>query len=121
MEATEKRSMGTAPAGAVEFVSYDGAYPNLCSGTLVLDIGGECHVFKEGRNREEKASGVHGAFWSPGGSCGFMGGSYDDLYCDTGPWEIDSSSLPEELMPLAEEIGAAFNAHVPFGCCGGCL
>lgn len=25
----------------VEFVSYDGEYPNLCSGTLMLSIDGE--------------------------------------------------------------------------------
>lgn len=29
----------------VEFVSYDGAYPNLCAGQLVLKINGQVREF----------------------------------------------------------------------------
>lgn len=29
----------------VEFVSYDGAYPNLCTGQLVLKINGQVREF----------------------------------------------------------------------------
>lgn len=33
----------------VEFVSYDGAYPNLCSGQLVLKINGQAREFPRER------------------------------------------------------------------------
>ena len=32
--------------GKVKFISYDGKYPNYCSGTLTLEIDGETAVFK---------------------------------------------------------------------------
>lgn len=32
----------------VEFISYDGAFPNLCSGTLVLKINGKRREFPSG-------------------------------------------------------------------------
>lgn len=29
----------------VKFISYDGTYPCLCMGTLILEIDGERHTF----------------------------------------------------------------------------
>lgn len=42
----------------VEFIDYTGEYPNLCSGTLTLEIDGEVVRFGNGHNV---------AFWDSGG------------------------------------------------------
>ena len=87
----------------VEFVSYDGKWPNLCSGTLVLKINGEEKVFPE--------------------YCMYSGGTvaFDDDWEETvtqGPWTVD---VPDELLDYKEEIEKVVNDNVPWGCCGGCV
>ena len=87
----------------VEFVSYDGAYPNLYSGLLVLKINGQVREFPR--------------------YCLHSGGSawFDDDWnghVEYGKWSI---SLPEDLEPLREEIEECVNENIPYGCCGGCL
>lgn len=42
----------------VEFVSYDGDFPNLCSGTLVLRIDGEKVTFPKYCMCSVEASGL---------------------------------------------------------------
>lgn len=86
----------------VKFVSYDGKDPNLCSGTLVLEVEGE---------RRELPYAL-----CSGGSCGF----YEDEtpFVEHGPWSVD---LPEDLEPYRNEIEELVNDKVPKGCCGGCL
>lgn len=69
----------------VEFISYDGAYPNLCSGLLVLKINGKVKEFPR--------------------YCLHSGGSvwFDDNWdehVESGPWSID---LPKDLEPLREK------------------
>lgn len=86
----------------VEFISYDGAYPNLCSGLLVLKINGKVKEFP----RYCLCSG--GGVW------------FDDNWVEhveSGPWSID---LPKDLEPLREEIEKCINENIPHGCCGGC-
>lgn len=97
----------------VEFVSYTGKYPNLCSGTLILKIDGEEHRF--GYN-----SGQHERFWISGGECYFTGG-YSEAHVSEDSWVIDVSRLPENLKPYAAEIDKVFNSNVEHGCCGGCV
>lgn len=87
----------------VEFISYDGAYPNLCSGTLVLKVNGE--------KRELS-------------NCLISGGSvsFDDDWneCVTdGAWDI--CDLPKDLKPYKNEIVECINENIPWGCCGGCV
>lgn len=101
----------------VKFVSYDGKYPCLCSGKLILEIDGEqvtfgdyCYSTKKGNRR----------FWSSGGSCGFIG-NYEDYYVNEGEWNIDVKDIPEQYRQYASEIDEVFNENVPYGCCGGCL
>ena len=101
----------------VKFISYTGAYPNLCSGILTLEVNGKTYVF--GNTYDNKNN--YESFWSSGGSCGFAGPNYSDEYVDYGEWRINREYLPEELQKYADEIAEVFNENVRFGCCGGCL
>lgn len=88
----------------VEFVSYDGAYPNLCTGQLVLKINGQVREF----SRHCIQSG--GTVW------------FDNdwnAHIENGRWSIDP--LPEDLEPLRKEIEECINENIPHGCCGGCV
>lgn len=92
----------------VEFISYDGEYPNLCSGTLVIRVNGKehrlDHVMKSGGNVWIDEEG--------------------DDYVEHGPWVINYSpfsDFPEELVPYIDEIERVVNENVPHGCCGGCI
>lgn len=87
----------------VEFVSYDGKWPNLCRGKLVLSIDGVTVEFPD--------------------YCMNSGGSVwlDEEWMeqvDCGPWSVD---VPEKYAHLRGEIEFCVNAHVPHGCCGGCV
>lgn len=86
----------------VEFVDYNGCYPNACSGTLTLLVNGEKVV-------------LHHALCS-GGSVWF-----DDDWCEhieDGPWSVD---VPKELEKYSAEITEVVNENVSWGCCGGCV
>ena len=96
----------------IEFVSYTGSWPNLCSGTLTLRIDGEEIGFSG-------YGGKYHRFWSPGGSVWF--GSNWGEHVDQDKWVINEEDLPEELRPYVEEIAELFNDNVPYGCCGGCV
>ena len=86
----------------VEFVSYDGKFPNLCSGTLTLRINGE------------KVS-IRRCLCS-GGSVWFDKDWGDHV--EHGAWTLD---LPDEYWQYEEQITNVVNENVPYGCCGGCL
>ena len=96
----------------IEFVSYDGGYPNLCSGLLKIKVKGtiyEFHPYKRCQKLDIKPE-----FWRSGG------GLDDDYHPYHGEWIIDISKLPEELQQYAFEIDRLFNENVEYGCCGGC-
>lgn len=82
----------------VEFISYDGKYPNLCSGELVLKIDGDIVRWKY---------------------CMRSGGGLTEDY-DTyeGEWSVD---VPNEYKHLKSEIESLVNCNVEYGCCGGCI
>lgn len=90
-------------SSAVEFVSYDGKYPNLCSGTLVLKINGETVKFPP--------------------YCLCSGGSiYDagnDYIATEGDWVV--TCFPRGYQKYADEINKCVNENVEHGCCGGCI
>ena len=89
----------------VKFISYDGAYPNLCSGTLTIEVDGKkyelFYILKSG-----------GAVWF----------SEDwDEHVEKGSWSIYEDMLPDELKPYKIQLEDVVNANVPCGCCGGCI
>lgn len=87
----------------VEFVSYDGDYPNLCSGTLVLCIDGEEVAFPK------YCMHSNGEVWfdEHGNGC-----------VEQGKWSVD---IPEQYVDLKDEIERCVNENVEHGCCGGCI
>lgn len=90
----------------IEFISYDGKFPNLCRGTLVLKKGNQEYSVKY-------------ALVS-GGWCYFTD-NYENGFFTSGDWSVNASLLPEELAPYVDEIEKLVNDNVPQGCCGGCL
>lgn len=97
----------------IKFVSYTGAYPNLCSGILTLNIDGVDKTFGNDDCDYNK-------FWVTGGRAYFSRG-WSKSHVETDEWTIIRDDLPLELKPYIEEITEIFNDNVPYGCCGGCL
>ena len=87
----------------VEFISYDGEYPNLCRGILMLNIDGETVEFPKYCMRS-------------GGSVWFDDEWNEHVEC--GKWSVD---VPEKYAHLQKEIEDCVNANVACGCCGGCI
>ena len=90
----------------VEYVSYDGEWPNLCSGSLVIKVNGEEYALP----RYILKSGGQVSFdkdWSAN--------------VTEGSWSINDRSLPDELKPYWYEIQEIANYNIPWGCCGGCV
>ena len=89
----------------VDFVSYDGRYPCLCSGTLILRIDG-MEVSLEG-------------YLVSGGHCYWNSENVGLGKVTRGKWRLHN--LPEEYEHCRDEILKVVNDNVPYGCCGGCL
>lgn len=86
-------------------IRYNGAYPNLCSGDLVVIIDDTEWEFPD--------------------YCLCSGGSvwFDDEWnenVESGEWEITKwpENFPEEYKPW---VLSAVNEDIPHGCCGGCV
>lgn len=86
----------------VKFVSYDGKYPNFCSGTLILEVDGKKRALSH--------------VLCSGGSAGVDENLHG--FVTYGPWSVD---LPADLEPYRKEIEELVNDEVPHGCCGGCI
>lgn len=95
------------PTGSdeVKFISYDGKYPCLCSGTLKIAVYNRVYEFYR--------------ILRSGGSVSFSREGADIV--TYGKWSIYEWMLPEELKSLVEEITECVNRNVPEGCCGGCV
>lgn len=111
---------------SIKFVSYDGEWPHLCSGTLVLNIDGKDFSFSQ-----VLSSGGHIWFsddWSQSG-------------VEQGPWKLNAfkekdgyrfdgfeyNGRPDDSPKITfteDEIACItqlVNENVPEGCCGGCI
>lgn len=86
----------------VEFISYDGKYPNLCSGNLVLRIDGEEVT-------------LQGCLIS--GGCVSFTSDWDEVVT-SGEWDVD---VPKAYLAYEDEIIRVVNENVRQGCCGGCV
>ena len=85
----------------VEFINYDGEYPCLCMGHLIIKVDGKtCHLDNVLR------------------SGGGITNDYEEVV--EGPWEVDLFDYPD-LEPYKEEITDVVNENVGYGCCGGCI
>lgn len=86
----------------VKFVSYDGEYPNLCSGTLTLNVDGIDIKFPD--------------------YCLSSGGHVLSDYSGTEKGEWSISTFPENFpVELKDEATNVVNENITFGCCGGCI
>ena len=86
-------------------IEYDGAYPNLCSGTLIVTINGKRWKFPP-------------FCLSSGGTVWF-----DDEWSEhveSGPWAVSDwpAGFPDRQKKAVED---AVNEKIPEGCCGGCV
>jgi hypothetical protein len=90
---------------SLKFVSYNGKYPNLCSGTLTIRLNG-------------KRISMENALAS-GGKCRITA-DYEE-HVTMGDWEVIEHKLPTSARPYITEITALVNEKVPRGCCGGCI
>jgi len=86
-------------------IDYNGSYPNLCGGDLIVIINGKKWEFPDD-------------CIEPGGSVIF-----DEEWNETvnsGPWSISEwpTNFPEDLKSVVLE---KINDTVEWGCCGGCV
>lgn len=88
----------------VKFISYDGHFPNLCAGNLVISVNGKLY------------SGIR---INSGGRVWFDADWRDHL--EQGLWYINDDDLPKELIKYKDQIEKVVNENVPLGCCGGCI
>lgn len=87
----------------VKFISYDGKWPALCMGTLVIEVDG-------------KKMELENCLES-GGRVSFDA-NWEEATVEIGKWSVD---LPKDLERYREEIENCVNENVPWGCCGGCV
>ena len=98
--------------GDIKFISYDGDYPNLCRGTLTLEIDGEVVKFGGKDN--------YPSFWESSGGVSFSD-DYVEAYVSSGEWVLSDYDMPDKFKPIKHELIKVMNDYVEHGCCGGCI
>ncbi len=87
-------------------IEYDGTFPNLCSGELIVKLGSKVwkmyHVL------------------SSGGGVSFDSNWNENV--TSGEWSIRTSDLPKDFPEnLVEKLEELVNDKIRQGCCGGCI
>lgn len=88
-------------------VSYDGRFPNLCRGHLVITIDGT--VWDFGKYALMSTGEIHRSEdW--------------DMWATSGPWVLNEypEGFPDDEC-LRENVLEAINEQLSWGCCGGCI
>lgn len=87
-------------------IEYDGKYPCLCMGKLIVFINDVKYEFPN-------------YCLKSGGECYFLN-NYEDEVVTDGEWIIDNwpDNFPKEYK---EKTLEKINNTIPYGCCGGCL
>ena len=109
----------------IEFIYYDGRYPNLCRGLLVVNIDGKEYNFGiKGINKTDKQ--LYPDFWISTGGLEFLDDG--DMAPVEGNWELsinknNLSSYPKEIrdVDIFDELIKLMNENVTLPCCGGCI
>ncbi len=110
----------------IEFISYNGRYPNLCSGKLVVKIDDKEVSFGQTTKfpwEKDEELADYSRFWCSGGGVSFDEdwNEFVDGPCD---WEMSSpieKDYPPEIWKLLPDILRVMNENVYGGCCGGCV
>lgn len=110
----------------IQFVSYDGRWPNLCSGVLTVIIDEKKYKFGHSSNDYDFKNNCYNdnnfnEFWKSGGR--ILSDEKWDMWSEHGEWELsyEPNDYPKEIIELLPDLIKIFNEHVPYGCCGGCL
>ena len=118
----------------IEFVSYDGEYPCLCMGTLVIKIDGKQYAFGMQDNIFTKTNikdeCKYPIFWASSGGIAHSE-DYSDMWAIGGDWILDfdeeeeiSEDYPEEIrdIEIFKEMIRLMNENIEaIPCCGGCI
>ena len=128
----------------IEFVSYDGEFPNLCEGLLVVRIDGRMYAlgpysdrslyrwFWSRYNRTEileddSITKVSGFYLRSGGYIDW-GEDGENPKIVQGEWTIDDETMKLEngvrfilSGEQKSELEKVINQNIEFGCCGGCV
>ena len=123
----------------IEFVSYDGEYPCLCMGTLVIKIDGKQYAFGMQDNIFTKTNikdeYKYPIFWASSGGIAHSE-DYSDMLAIGGNWVLDTylssdkeeeeflEDYPEEIrdIEIFEEMIRLMNKNIEeIPCCGGCI
>lgn len=101
----------------IKFVSYNGAYPCLCHGDLVVEVTGT--IVGEGWTAQVTHERVTVPVILQSAGSWWFDEETGEVRIKRCPW-AGIQRLPSWLQPYEENILTDLNKKVEHGCCGGC-